>query len=968
MKNIVGFIFVLLPMLGICQEQVSNLKFSGLYSSTHLTNKIGFVKHNDNQYFVQDNDTLSIFKIVDGQFILVNVVPKFENQSLNNYSTFKPNRSYLNYENGKIFRTFEQGIQIINIEDGQLLFQYDFKNIGNVSFSGVHKDYIFFTHWDGKKTNSYSLNTKDQVVRLLDIPTDGGIFNEVDHQLVRIVDSKLHVFDMTTSIDTLIENLPNINRIISYSVQDSAYFLLTDSLKIIKLHQNLTIQPTPCTLAPYRNPNIHYVTNHRLFVFVRGIDTVMDTLFIKNIDSGFDEMSIIDEMIESDFTSIQFPKMADGNENFTIFTYIMPPGFPDVAPVGFYFLVDHDKKSYTSFKGSTYIQEYSSFVQNDKLYYIGISSSFWGDFYRFERLDLDTKESIIPFSNSNIQDFILGYHDDGILYLATNTEYENPLLHTMEPDGHINDIQKLDFSKNLGTNSINAVITTDERFYFRNHSGIYSTFKNTIPERQFKDPKTIIKYGSTLQQTKYKEYVAFGFIEDGKLKFIRINATNNKKDSVTIAASGVSDLIGVGPFILIDRSWDGTSVQYYDVRNNKMNVYSALKNISAARLVKSDNSALYYDQNTDAIFLIDYEKGTITKTHFTIPDIIIKASAVPDMYYLIQKSTNNPINFFLLDKDLKMTLVYQGMGYFSDLPYKRYLNSKDGTFSYFLINSQSASDKLLVCKQDETEVLDFSQDNSRYHNLVYAQDNVLLLNYYQGNELKHLLHLSFDKSISLDVVNARMSYMNATDSLVVMIFNVNNGSVIYKYDRIADQLTKTILSSIECNNMIVNDGIPFGENKHLLSVSCGHKLNLWILDMENDSVQLKSNISFARDEQGISDFFEFKNYIYFTAAQFADNRQWYRIKKDTTSALVESVFESGLILKVYPSPATKSVQLDVEAAQIELFNVNGHVELKTNDYHVGDAINIQSLTQGMHWVKAKLHDGRIATSNFVKME
>ena len=138
--------------------------------------------------------------------------------------------------------------------------------------------------------------------------------------------------------------------------------------------------------------------------------------------------------------------------------------------------------------------------------------------------------------------------------------------------------------------------------------------------------------------------------------------------------------------------------------------------------------------------------------------------------------------------------------------------------------------------------------------------------------------------------------------------------------------------------------------------------------MENDSVQLKSNISFARDEQGISDFFEFKNYIYFTAAQFADYRQWYRIKKDTTSALIESVFESGIILKVYPSPATKSVQLDVEAAQIEIFNVNGHVELKTNDYHVGGAINIQSLTQGMHWVKAKLHDGRIATSNFVKME
>lgn len=967
MKNVI-LLLIFIPIFSFCQDQVSDLKYFGLYSPTNLQGKAGFVETNGNQYYLQESDSLRIFKIKNGQFTLISSIKKMDHKYLN-FQDLHLNRSHLNIVDGKYYRTFNHGLQIISIEDGKILYEFDLKeeNISFMYFFAVYENYVFYFVRKANKNVHYSLDIKTGIKKQIDLPTDNSKYLNIENQLVRLIDNKIHVFDLVTQKDTTLENISKIRKIISYSAIDSSYYLVNDSLRILKLHRNLKVQSTLCTLSPHWSLDYLTIQNKRLFAYSFVLDTLPDTMFIKNIDTGIDEMTIVDDFTDGPTPILKTVKMDIGQRNLSIIGFIQEPEFADTAIRGRYFAINHPSKTYTEIVGTSFIQDNSSFVHNNILYFIGISSSFWGDFHQFYMQNLSNSQKFRPLDSRNKTEFILGYPDDKRVYLASNDDYENPIIHALDALGNIEDIKKLDFTQNVGINVVNTVIPMKDRFYFSNHSGFYSTFENTVNELIYSNPSTIIRNKDAHNYTQYNEYIVFGTFENNKLKILRSNTITGQKDSVVTAYSGPKNLYGAGPFLFINRGFTSNAIQYYDVKNNTLKTFQGLKDLTASQMTKGKSSALYYDKyETYKLFLIDYEKSSIIQGPLFSKGISHIIAGPDDTYYLVEY-TNSKRRITSINKNFDTTIIYEGIGFYSDIPYNNNILSKNSSYAYFLLSNGSNS-KLLIHHLEKVDLIQLPTSSGTYYDLVHAENDIVLIKSINQNKTNYFLQLGMDKLIPLEVEGYSFSHMFVNDGVLTMIFQRYGNSLIYKYDRNLNTQTKWQLTTSHCTNLQVLDGIDFGNQKRLLFGICNQQIFLWSLDMKTDSLTLFSNEGFENDLFNIDNIFEFRGYIYFTGAKKEMFRQWFRVKKDTTSSTIETIDKVDFTFKVYPSPSTTSIIIDIDCIDLEIIDHLGKILMKKDKYFAGEELNIQSLASGIYYLRASNTNGRSYIKNFIKME
>lgn len=980
MSKIHIIILLILPYYLISQEQVSDIKYFGVYQPTNLYGKVGFALINGNQYMLKENDSLIIYNMENGSFIPQRTIKSFKNKIYSKPKGIR-NRSLFSIKGDFYYRFYQDGFQIIDIAKGIVSKEFDFSSEGQINIDefALGEERMYLELRQNGKQEKRLVDLSAGNFEIIDLPAGRNYYSQLGDLIPGLKESKkLYIYNAYTKVDSLVyESQTGIKNVLN-SISDSSIVIIEYNGAITKVDKNLNLISTNCLVGNVLNLNGIHVNGSKI-VAIYPTFSLHDSIVVLNIENCNLDLAFYVDKKDVFANNLSFIENEGHQNDFTIFGY---SGFNpnDGFSKGRFYIINHITNQATEIENISSVLQNTAFIKDGKIYCVGVNQGGWNSNSYIIRQDILTSTilKLDPNNNYSATNVILGFDDSADnLYFITNTKQESPTLWTVSLNNIFTKKDFLDFRKNIGVNNIQNSFTTTKAIYFTNSTGLFSVFDDCQLKIPFINIPTIL--GTTekvITVSNYDNKIAFGEIEGSKTVFKIFETSNNTIDSLELHDEIKSILLEVGPFIFFRSNNSNNPLAFFDIRNKKISYIHGLIYIDNSRLTRNKNSAVYYSTASNPS-----QKNKAYIIDFNIPDVKLldiefqdRGDVVPgfdDSFYFIDtKSNSNKTRIRLMKKNGEITEIYNGDGSFNYTVKHVFTPEKNTTF--IILNG--SNDKLHCISHDEKSTYQFTLNNLNIYNKdILAksfQDNYILKTKdIQGDH--YWYYKSFLPLIKIEDPNIDMMiFSELTYSLAILAFQKQDFTIsIIKYDYHQNTKTTISINDFKCG---LNSSVPrifLNRNKILLTTSCNFGYEPYILDISNGTFQLLSDINPGPSSSAPRDFIKFKDWVYFTATIADNSRQWFRLASgEHTTSNLEVISYEPKILTIYPSPCTAFIKLDSDLDQFYIYNSSGQLVFSGENYHLNSPVSIEKLENGAYFLKAINKNSELMIGKFMKVD
>ena len=962
------FILILiLPVLLSGQEQVSDIRHFGVNEPTNLTGRAGFANINGDQYFLQENDSLTIYKIESDILKLYAVIQSIQYKQ-RSPRIFYPNRSLFEIRDGKYFRFFIRGVQVIDIEAGTEIFRFDFdvENFTSVTFTAIHSDRIYFRGNRNNIISNYALDISTGNIKLLDLPTDREHFSQM-LQFIPGVETgrKFYMFDANQNRDSLIYESQSGIKLGSYTSVDSIIAVIENSGQVLLADHSLKIRATGCIVGSVADLKAFKLSGNRLVaVLNHPNEDFRDIVKVIDLNNCAEELSFITETRQYYAENLQFVFNENNDARLTIFGY-SGENPTDGFNQGLYYIIDHENNHFKPINNLSQIQSFTPFIFDVALYSIGIDGSFWGSRNYILKYDLETFEfrKLYPAGLINTNRCVLGFPIENEIVTAANSIHETPVLWKFNEEEEFFETQALDFSRNLGVHLVDKIFPLSQRIYFTNNVGIYSVFEDGRLEFPYNNQSKIL--GSTSRNVPiatYNNKMAFCELGESRTVFRILDTSTGERDSLVLNESySNSSLVSAGPFIFFSKGNSNSELKYFDLKTKSVSTYYWLPFMISPNIYRGEKRAVYLEKSFSLnqptfAHQINYETNYLDEIAMDFRWQVEVVPGYDDSFYFIDQSIGaENCRIRLFKKDGTLETIYDGVGtYYKTLAYTR---DKNTPATVINLMHKGLTSVIVANDLQKTQVITLPHLHfaGNAPNILTNHTDKFILRTNQSDGIHYWFYKPFSDPEEIEGPNDyRFMFGGLTDSLAVLVFRRADSSLILtKYDpvnTIRDVIDNPASDCILLRH--VSETINIQKNQILMNAFCQEGYEPWILDADAGSFKLLSDINPGEASSLPSDFIRYKDWIYFTAMLQDNSRQWFRTALGTTVSVPEPVNFHSNGLTVYPIPTSEFVQFDQDLEEIKILSANGQMIQHIKNYRAGNIVHLGHLENGIYLYNA----------------
>ena len=974
MNKLLPILFLFFSGFLCAQEKISDFTFKGVINSTNLNGKIGFAQIGDKHYMLEEGDSLKIYLFNSDRFELMHTLV-VDNTTSVNEDLDLPNRSHFVIRKNKYYRLLRDKLQIINVEDGVLEQNIAFwnENVKNYHKFELTDNALYVTFLDSD--NDYQLYSYDLVTgAVTDISYENNTIVNDDFRLSFVDSNMVKLTNILTNKDSIF-TLPLSFKSVFYSEVDSIFYII-DKEHVHKISLNFTHESTLCQNSfSSQGLEDNFIFNDKLILYYShpkdDFNANQDSIVILDYNTCT-TMAFVTEPIPDYAENRQYINNEFSNRRFSMLGYYgHHPA--DGLDVGLFYLIDHEKKTATAIKNVTTFDHNTLFQQDSFVYCIGKLGNYFGYMPFLFKYNIENQSYKIIFlenqENIRYSSIVLGYQEDKGLILSANNDSEKPEIFYLDKNDSLVSVQKLDFAENLGINYVFGKFNLHDQQYFINYNGLFSLddtchhLINFYPRELVhfdESPNISMNIYTTTHfytSTNYGDFIAtVNYAGNYKYLIKRYNTLTGSIDSLVVSAYNPS-FKSVGPYIFLSRL-DVNSFQIYDIKSHKRKI---IPNFNLAFDVLGGESFLVIKDIQSKITTIDYDSNQLTEY---VDSNLGELELIPghkNAFY-IQSNISNKTQFYILNKSTGLKLLPFEINNYTKISTK--LRLPDERTSLVLIWNKDRH-QILEIENEEIKTIDVHSPGFSLYNRfsIIGSDKVIFdfegfsYLYRKGqdvikiSEIKNLMFLYVKDSTLL------FSYMTAAGDLNLFEYNFING------DNISTDITNE-----ECVTRYNPYGIPISDSKFLCSSQCNSGSELYVLNVEDKTLKLLSDINGGPSSSFPRNFTRYKDWVYFTAIHEGQNNQWYRYPTSFMSNVDELPPLGEVKLKINPSPASSNISLEVDANQISIFNADGQHIRTLNDYTAGQSIDVQVLPSGIYFIYAIDKFKKVKTGKFVKIK
>ncbi len=969
MNKLLPILFLFFSGFLCAQEKISDFTFNGVNYPTYLNGKIGFAQIGDKHYMLEEGDSLKIYLFNSDRFELMHTLVVDNTSSV--YADLDlPNRSQIVIRKNKYYRLVRDKLQIINVVDGVLEKNIAFRteNVKNYHKFELTDNALYVTFLDSDndyQLYSYNLDTGAET----DISYEGNTIVNDDFRLSVVDSNMVKLTNILTNSDSIF-TLPLRLKSVFYSDVDSVFYII-DKEHVHKISLNFIHESTLCqTSFSTRGLDNDVIFNDKLILSYNhpkdDFDSRQDSIVIWDYDRC-STMAFVTDIIPYYARTRYYIKNEFSNKRFTMLGYYgqHPSDGPDE---GLFYLVDHEKNTSTAITDISTFYPNTLFLQDSFIYCLGTKGSFWGYTQFVFKYNIENQTYKIIYAqingNESYESIVLGYQMDKGLILAANNYSEEPQIFYLDKNDSLVSVQKLDFTENLGINTIFQKFDFNDRQYFINYNGLFSLgdtchhLMNFYPDEQVIFNESTYSGKKIYGYTHYGDYIAtVNYTGKDLYSIKRYNTLTGSIDSLIVNTFNPIFKL-VGPYIFYS-VLDVNNIQIYDIKSHSNVV---IPNLIYTFNILGGESVLVIENQNHKIITLDFASNQINEYSGPNLGTDIKLILGHNNTFYIQNTTNARTQFYILNKNTGLKL----------LPFE--LNIK----ATLLTNLRLPDDKTtlaLIWNKDRHQILEIENEviktidvhspgflsNNKYS--IIAIDKVI----FDFNGYTYLYRKGQDVIKISEIKN--LNFLLVKDSTLLFSYMTAAGDLnLFEYNFINGDTNSTDITNEDCVTRYNPYGIPISESKFLCSSQCDSGNELYVLNVEDKTLKLLSDINGGPSSSFPRDFNRYKEWVYFTAIHEGKNRQWYRYPTSFMSGVDELPPLGEVKLKINPSPASSNISLEVDANQISIFNADGQHIKTLNDYTAGQSIDVQAIPSGIYFIYAIDKYKKVTVGKFVKIK
>ncbi len=950
-----------LPFCSFAQEQVSDVKNYGNTEPTDVFRKIGFTVIDSVQYVLKIKDSLIIYRLENEKLMYHGAIKKLSG-NLDSYYSISQNRSWFRIVDGILYRFYGNGLQIIDIKKAQLLDEYDLSSNNYYDIEPIEVFNRKFTFTPSFSSNriKYILDLDTREVSKLTLADNRVPLIHLKNKIASIASSKnIFLYDVDTEADSLIYEAANGVNYFSYSPQDSSFNFLDKSNTLWKIDKNLTAKNTHCILPTKNLKHLALNGNKAILITETKYYTPrIDSVIVYDVNTCSIDLTFKTAERESFAYNFEFIPNEYAEKDVSIFGYYgTHPA--DGLDEGLYYIINHRNNTAIPVREISRIQTYTPFVHLNSMYCVGVNTSFWSSNQFLLKINLEDNSISKPspyalYTNKSVA---LGYFYGEDLVLASNIYDELPSLMFLKNDLSFSLIENLDFRINLGVHSIGKLIPEAQRLFFTCNFGLYSMLDDCRLEASFNNISKLQSYNFEKPTAVYKNKIAFAEADSKKIVFKIFDSQSGNTDSLVLKTKVANSLLGVGPFIFYKKETTSNpaSLEFFDLKTNKVFSTNNLEYISTYGLIENGNNAIYY-QYGKKLYLIDFETNNIDLIDIKIDPIQNIIAGYDGSYYIIDKAIGaDKSRIRLLKKNKEISTIYYGPG--------TYTYSARDSDSPLIIMAFIDPKHSFIVSNDlvKTDVPEIDQNDQL--SLLNANKNKFIVSLKDSSGIHYLLYEAFRPLVKLfsePLQNLRVSSLN--DSFAIFV----TGNKIFSLTKI--DLNTFISNKVEITNINGNFRYLFKAynlNNHqiLLNTLSDKGYEPGILDIDIPSITSAVDINPGAPSSHPTNYIKYKNWVYFTAITEDNSTQWFRVHTGLSTPTIEKV-TGPLSLSIFPSPACQEIVVDKDLEEVSIYDVSGQLRLYTKDYKSKQQLSIGHLPNGMYFLTGSFKSNHFS-SKFV---
>ena len=974
------FIFLLLfvPIILSGQEQVSDISTYGVYSTTDIRFRVGFAKINDIQYLLEEKNELVISRYENGAFVEIGAIGNYSNK-VRSGAYADPNRSLFEIRDGKYYRFFRDGLQIIDIEKVEVVYEYDFATEGYTYIAPIEifEDRLYFHTGDSRI--KVVLDMVTNTVQLVDAFIGKTSFVLEDRVLGQEGFS-LAVYNAFTSEQLFSYEPEEGIRNYAWSKADKSIVFMQNDGRVGKIDEDFNVHLSDCTIEDISSIKSILYNGDKAIIAYPHVEAAafQDSIVVFDYMTCNVDLSYITDHFPYFSNNILSYESEVPSTDYSIFGY-RGHDPTDGPNEGLIYIVDHKKNTATPIHQISTIYNHTPIVHENALYMIGVDDSFWSSSDYLVKYDFESHavSKLDPRDINASRYATLGYIEGDNLLSTFNTREEESAIWALTESEEFIEVQPLDFLINLGLGYVETVTPMDDRIYFINNTGVYSIFDNDdVLEYEFDRPAEALEFATNIEFARYEDKIAF--MSSGESNdtpdFVTLNTSTGEVTKVSENNVTTNRATVIGPFIFYSDGFFHDILHYFDTKTGSIHTFEDLPFVSSYSFTEGENSAFFIDDigfTGKVVYRIDYHTNHFRKIDICFERFTDVVAGYDDSYYLIDRgSSSEDSRIRLITKNGVVSTIYEGKGRFHDQV------SAVGSDHPVTTICLRTDEELILISNDlyETHLTELPNifSYNRRDIVINSKDECALLKTTVDEwTTQYWLFTPNQPLVEIDMTTRKLlAYSDLTNKHAILVLYDQDDltTSLTRFDRQVQESTQFEMIDNACGriNPWVN-GIRMSDYEYLFTTYCDMGYEPWVLNIENGSITLLDDIFPGTESSYPNHFTKFKDWIYLVLRRSDNSNQWYRIMTDFTSNIIEEVNAENQDLVLYPSPAQNSISIKSDLNKVNIYTMNGQKVLSQLDYKKDQPIDISSLENGPFILEASGKDKRLKTKKFIKI-
>lgn len=952
------------------QEQVSDVYFKSLTAPTDIQSNVGFALHNGVQYLIEEKGSLIISKFIGSDLVLHSTIEN-EKGWARIFSYVSPNRSLFEIREQLYYRFSREGIEIINLETGQIINEFDVSKSNIIFYYPVEifQNNLYFYGIANNQQLLYKLNMISGTIALINAPKSRTRQVFYTNKVIGLEENRrLYFYNVDSDTDSLIYESNNAILFLNKSVQDSTIWFVDSEGQIFTINNNLQIEPSNCLINnPDKLYTVNISKNQAIAIYKNNnnsslIDYKVDIHDLSNCNL---EISFTTDPIDSYNAGVSFVRNETNDNPYTIFGFYggnPTDGFND----GLFYVIDHGRRKFTPINHISSVLSFTPFIKNDNIYCIGEYSSFWGASQGFVKYNINNQkiEMFGPNPTSNPLNAKLGFPIGEGLVACTNFHKEDPTIWKLDVSNNFFELQNLDFYINLGVDKVVNSIVKNDKIYFITNGGLYSVKDYSEEKILFKNNLEAPNNLYQLPIASYQDKLAIPIPNEQLTKIKILDIKNNKIDSL-IDSSVLfhNSVLSSGPFLFYSRGNAQDTLKAYDLKTNSILKFPEIPYIIDSWLLRGKEKTVFFNTQNGNIVRIDNVTNSKEKFYLPFGHYVTAAKGIDNSFYIYnRKSSPLKNNLIRLNKNGVFQTIYEGNTSLLGSIYN------DKNFDIVCLETFNDSIIILAIGTDKIDTTEIVLSGSKGASILLYKEGKLLLKTSEESTIKYYIYRPLQPIEPIDIPNFdRFIFSDfKDDSTLILFLSIGNEIGYYKYNLNTHTSFFQLIENNGCDYSFFRNGIIINPDSYLFNLSCDYDYEPWLFDMKDlKFIQLKDmNPGFLSSYP--ENFIKLDNWIYFTAKKKDGSTQWFRISTSEPSKLEEIDNNLNYTISIYPVPAVNEISIKENLEEITIYNINGSKVLTRSNIISNEKIDISILTQGTYLVSGKSNNGETVIGRFIK--